>query len=384
VSLSLDELITPLTSDQVLETWLAALEVLGIPARSWRPGGAFRTILRVLATTYAGFTTLVAAFIRSGFLDLASGPWLTLLARYVYGVERIPATFASGDVVVTNTGGGVFEFAAGEVTFLGTTTSPPKAYTNAAPFSLGPGQIATVAIVAVERGAASSAPPSTITALQTTLLGVIVTNPTAVVGTEEQTDADLVQTCKDKLAARSPNGPRGAYAFAIRRATRPNGAPVDINRSQISTSSSTGTVTIWIASPSGAPIDEDLAAVAASVEAVARPDTVTVDVLAATAVALTQALTVWATKTDGLSATDLGLLVSRALASMIAAYPIGGLKEAPSTRGFLFAAMIIGTAKAAHPSIFDVRGVASDLPILDGQVASLAATVTVRIASGAS
>ena len=101
---------------------LAALELLQIPARSWRVANPLRVILRVVATMYAGFTTVFVALIKSGFLDYAETGWLTLLARYVYGVERVTADFATGEVTLTNSGGGIYPFAAGELRLQDPTT----------------------------------------------------------------------------------------------------------------------------------------------------------------------------------------------------------------------------------------------------------------------
>jgi hypothetical protein len=54
MALSVSQLFTPVTEDQAFETFLSTLETLSIPARSWRIGGAFRNILKVVARSYAG------------------------------------------------------------------------------------------------------------------------------------------------------------------------------------------------------------------------------------------------------------------------------------------------------------------------------------------
>ena len=101
---------------------------------------------------------------------------------------------------------------------------------------------------------------------------------------------------------------------------------------------------------------------------------------AATGVALSKALTVWATRTEGVDADTLHDAVLSVLALGISEYPIGGIKKPPSTQGYLYASWIEGTAKSADPSIFAVlTASAADLAINMGQVATLTATVTVRI-----
>lgn len=374
---SIDELVKTLTEEEVLEAFLGILESIGIPARSWRVGGSLRSILRVVARTYAGFTELQSAAIKAGFLESAFGPWLTLLAYYVFGVERPDATFATGFERFTNTGGGSFSYGPDEVTLLW--EAGKRSYVNAEAFTLGPLESKLVAIRAVEAGAASSAAPGSITKLETTMIGVVVTNEASVVGADALKDPDLRQKCRDKRASRSPRGPRGAYAFAVSEAKRIDGTPVNINRNSVSKSSSTGTVTVYVASPSGAPIAEDIAAVVESIEAIARPDTVTVFVLAATEVPLSRSLVVWARRVDGVSASDIKALVESALLAEIATYPIGGIPKPPLVQGYLYADFISGIAKGSHPSIFDVDGAGSDQALAPGEVVTMTTTVEVRV-----
>ncbi len=374
--LTVDDLFTPVTSDQVLETFLSTLETLGVPARSWRTGGAFRNILRVVATTYAGYTVVMSNFAKSGFLDTSEGGWLTILAKSVYGVTRRPATFATGYVLFTNVGGGVYSQAPGTVRVL----AGSKAYVNTETLTLTtPGQTQLVAIQAQEVGSASSVAPTLIDTLETQLLGVTVTNPLSVVGSDEQDDENLRQTCRDKIAALSLLGPRGAYGYAVDVALRDDGSPVDINRRQIDADDTTGVVTLYVASPSGTPVTEDLDSVTASVEQWARPDSVTAVVVGATPVAFSKTLTVWARNTPGLAAATVQAAVEDALIALVAEYPIGGLLKPPATQGYLFATNIEGAAKSAHASIFAVDGVGADLAINVGEVATLASTVTVRL-----
>ncbi len=381
--LTLQQLMTPATEAQVTETFLSALETMGMPARSWRQGGALRTILRTVAISYAGFTSVMSEFAKAGFLDTAQAGWLTLLARYVYGVTRRPSTFATGYVLFTNVGGAIYDGSnagAGTVQVLATVAGKVKVYVTQEDLALSsPGDTQSVLVQAQEAGSASSAAPTLVNALQTQLLGVTVSNPLSVVGSDEQTDENLRETCRNKLAALSLLGPRGAYFYAVDVALRIDGSPVDINRRNVATDTTTGVVTVYCAAPTGAPLAEDLTAVRASVEVWARPDSVTAVVVGATPVAFAKSLTVWAKATPGLVAASVQSAVEAALVSMIAEYPIGGDVKPPSTQGYLFATNIEGTAKSAHPSIFAIDGVGEDLAIDPDEVATLAATVTVRL-----
>lgn len=375
--LSIDELIGAPTEDEVFELFLFELETLGVPARSWRKGGVSRTILRVVAKAYFMFASLMRLAIRSAFLETAEGGWLTLLAYYVYGVTRVEATFATGQVQVTNSGANIYGFNAEEVRFLW--TAEGKAYANIAAFTLNPGETKLVDVRAVEIGAASSAPPGTITSLETYLDGVSVTNLESVVGLDAESDEEVRTACRNKLASFSVRGPRGAYAEAVRIAKRIDGSPVNINRSSISPSSSTGIVTVYVAAPSGTPDPDDLTAVEESIEAHARPDSVTVNVLAVTEVPVSRTLTIWAKRVDGVSTDDIAAFVNAALVAEIAVYPISGIPKPPSTQGYLYADFLAGVAKGAHVSIFDVDGTGADVALAPGEVATLLTALDVRL-----
>ncbi len=376
-----DDLTTPLTADAVDLLMQNTLEAMGMPAKSWRKGGVARTILRTAAITYSGFTVLMSNAIKAGFLETATGDWLTLLAKYVYGVDRRASTFATGTFTFVNAGGGVYppagSYAADQVRV--TWIAGKKSYTNTATFSIAGGATVLVPFRAVEAGAASSAPANAITSIETpVMLGVTVTNAVAIAGSDAEADADLRQRCRDKLGALSLNGPRGAYLYAAKSAVRGDGTPVDINRISISASSSTGVVNIYAASPSGVPLSTDLTFVRASIENIARPDSVTVNLLGVTPVALSTSLVVWMRRTDGLSTTDVAALAQAALLAMIQTYPIGGIAKTPGAQGYLWSDNIAGTVKAVHPAVFDVDG-AVDLALNPGEVATLAVTLLVQV-----
>lgn len=371
--IAIEDLITPVSEDQFVERFLANLEALGIGARAWRPAGVYRTILRVLAATCATFSDLQVRFTRSGFLELAEGDWLTWVAYYVFGVTRPPSTFAIGPVTLTNGGGGDYSFTAGQFRVFNTALG--KSFTNVDAFDLHPLSTTTTDFRAVEIGSASSSAATTIDGVETAYDGLVtVSNAAPILGSDAMPDPDLRQLCKDSLGARSVFGPRGAYRYAIRSAKRTDGSAVDINRNSISPSSSTGTVTIFVASPSGVPIAGDVDAVIVNIEALARPDTVTVTTSPVTGVTITRGLTLWAAKQDGLSATDLTAFAEAALVRLQRDYPIGGIRKA-TPQGYFYADRLEGIVQGAHPAIYDVDGVGVDVALAAGEVAILAVTI---------
>ncbi len=179
--LPIDQLIKPLSKDEVKDSIYRLMAATGLPVTSWPEGGVARTIVAIVAAIFAGFTDVIAVAIRAGFLDLAEGIWLTLLARYVYGVDRIEATFAAGEVTLNNTGGGVYSFDPGDLIVRNPATN--KTYTNTTAFDLGALEMGKkVPIRATEAGAASTSAPGQITEFVTTLLLVTVSNEAPVVG----------------------------------------------------------------------------------------------------------------------------------------------------------------------------------------------------------
>lgn len=370
--ISIAQLMAPVTSAQVRAKFVSMLQQLGVPADQWRTGGVASSILTIVSQTYASFTTILSDAVASGFLGTASGDWLTLVAFYGYNVIRSPATFATGALTLTNSAGGSFSFAAGEVTVQDATTK--ATYSNVDPFTLGPGSlssptIATVTFQALTAGSASNANPGDISVLVTSMTGVAVTNPDSFVGSDVQSDASLKAACQAKLGSLSLSGPSGAYSYAVSVATNvTTGLPVNVNRTNITLNTTTGTVDVTVASPSGAVTANDLTGITNSIAAVARPNAVTVSLASATPVTYSPALiTIWAQALPGVVASDLQTAAASAITAYINVYPIGGLTKGAGISA-LWGSGVAGAIEEVSPAIFAVDG-CTDLTLLPAQVA---------------
>ncbi len=386
MSLPLDVLLaTPPTADDVVEEFRAELEALGIPARSWSSSGPsgtggnpLNTILVVVATVYAAFAGIVMSLARSAYLDESADGELTALAKYTFGVTRRPATYASGQVRLDNAGGGVFSFGPGE--FRAVNPTSKKAFVNVSAFTLGALETGKIVdVVAVEPGSGSSSAAGTITSLDTALLRVTCTNPLGVVGTDEESNESLRQACRDRRDAYGAGAPRGAYAYWARRATRLDGTLVDVNRVGISPSSSTGVVTVTVASPSGAPIAGDVTAVAAALETYVRPDSVTVVVQGATVRLVPVTATLWVDPTTSASSAAIIAAATTALQDLQATYPIGGVRKGDGTTNGLTADRIAATLIGSHRAIFDVDGLTTDTPLLQNEIPVFSIALTASL-----
>jgi uncharacterized phage protein gp47/JayE len=335
------------TKAQIYTRGLAVATSLGLPTTSWVAGDPTRSLYYFLAEVLSALEVNVAGFVASGFLDYATGDWLTLLADQTFNVQRIDATFAETPVTLTNTAGGLYVITPGDVTVKSSTSG--KTYTNASGGTLasGSGHTLTLDFVADESGAASSAIAGAIDTLVTGLPGVTCSNATAAVGIDEESDANLRARCRAKLGALSPNGPRDAYDYVVR--TPSLAGTSAINRSRTIADGATGHVTTYVAGPSGAVGGSDVDAAQAAVENWAAPLCVTPTVVNCTALPVDITYEVWLYASVG--ATDAAIKTQHAtdLAAMFAARPIGGDIIAPATTGALYVSLIAATLRASYP-----------------------------------
>lgn len=378
--LTITELTTASTTTQIFQSMISWLVSQGIPANLWRPGGVARSILMVVAVTFAILSALISDFAAGAYLDTATGDWLTNLALYVYGVSRPQATYATGTVLASNSSGGTYTYQPGEwqVETDNDAENPNVFFINTQVFTLNPGaSLIPVDVIATVLGSGNNAAPGDVIVVVAPDSGVTVTNTTAIVGQDAMSDPNLVALCKAKLGALSMAGPRGAYEYGIQTALD-NGSPVNVNRWSISPSSSTGIVQVYVASPSGAASPGDVTAVAANLQAVAVPDSVTCLVDSASVVNYTNTLTVWAVTTPGLSSAILEAQVNAALIAFVSDYFVGGLPKPPSSQGYMYAEKIDAAATAANPAIFSIDNSEGDLALNAGQVAALATTLIIR------
>lgn len=375
--LPIDQLIKPLSKEQVKQSLYNLLKATGLPVTAWQEGSVARTILAIIAAVFAGFTEVMVVAIRGGFLDLAEGIWLTLLAKTVYNVDRIEATFAAGYVVLTNGGGGSYSFDPEEVIFRNPTTN--KLYTNTEALSLAPLEAdKKIRVRAIEAGSASTAGPGQITELVTTLLLVTVTNPEALIGADAESDPDLRQRCRDSLGALSPNGPEAAYVYVAKSAKRPDGAPIGVNRVYIPPALGNGTVYVYVATPSG-PVQgdandpsTDLGIIARDIYKKAVPKGVTAFVSSAVAKPVTLAVDVWVDAAASLTGAEVQALVEQKLRDYFVSLPIGG-RVIPPAAGRIPWRALIGQVEAASPFVIEARLASeADIPMAAAEVATLA------------
>lgn len=370
---SVDQLLTPLTIAEARETTYAILVQLGVPTTGWRAGAVVRFVVALVAILMVALSRIIVTIGKSGLLEHAEADWLTLHSKDTYGVERIGETFATGTVTLENTAGGVYNPAADEIIIQCAVTK--KTYRLAA-FALGAGTEISptrtdVAVVAVEAGTASNVPPNAAFTFVTPLSGVTVSESTAIIGNDAETDDALRTRDGESLDALSPNGPAGAYLAVAKLAKRADGTNVGVTRAKVSAPSSSGEVTVTVASASGAISDigspSDLDCVNDAIQGVDRiggcvPHGVTATVVSAVAHPMTITVDLYVYTTDGRTVADLETAAEAILSAWVPTRDIGGDKG-----GKVYLSAIRAKAMSVSPHCY--QGVVT-LPIADETIAA--------------
>ena len=348
---SLASMLVQETKAAIYARGIAVAQALGLTTTSWAAGDPTRSLYWFLSEILEALEVNVAGFLASGFLDYASGAWLTLLAEQVFGVERTAATYATTTVTLTNAGGGYYEIAAGDVTVQNSATG--ATYTCTSGGTLTAGGTLSIDVTADEAGSASNASAGDIDTLVTSMLGVTVTNATAAIGVDEEEDADLRTRCRARLGMLSPNGPRDAYDYVVRTPDLTGSS--EITRSRTVADSATGEVVVYVASETGAVSSGALSDAQTAVEEYVTPLCITPSVVNCSALSVTISYAVWLYTSVGEDETSIKATIADALSTMFAARPIGGDIIAPATTGMLYQSLIAATIRSAYPDhIFKV------------------------------
>lgn len=369
MALSLDDLTTPVTTTQASEAQYATLAAVGVNTTSWKPGAVVRTMIAALSIIIAAFSAEIARIARLGFLALSSGDWLTLVARYVYGVERIAATFASGEITLTNDGGGVYDYDPDDLIF--SNPSIGKTYRNTTTFHLGASTSITIPLRATEAGSASSAAPGAVNAFVSGPLGVSCLNASGFSGTDDESDEALRTRCLEKLGALSPMGPWDAYSYAARSTVRADGSNVGVTRVRIA-KTPYGQVTVYVAKTGGGITDpDDLALIDDQIQRKAAPLAITATTVSAAEVSIPVTYEAWAYESSA-TTDQITTAVATSLGAFINAQPIGG-NVIGSAAGKVFVSSIRAAIARALPEIFyvEVSSPAADVELTADQVATL-------------
>ena len=381
--LSLTTLLYQATKEAIYETALAVGDTVGLLTTSWHPGDPTRSEYHVLSEELATVEEIVVKYIASGFLDYATGDWLTLLAWQAFRVERTEATYATTTVTLTNGGGELFEdIEAGDLTFKNTLTDQTYTNTSGGTLASGPGTTLDVTVIADEAGSDSSAAATEIDDLVTGLLQVTCSNATAATGIDEESDAALRLRCVAKLGSLSPNGPRDAYNYV---ATTPAlTGTTGITRSRTEGDSATGQVSVYLAGPSGAISGADRTLAEAAITEWALPLCITPTVASATNEVVLITYELWLYEAVSKTEAEVITAIDAALAATFATRQIGGdvITTPPGALHVSLLESIIRGVYPDHAFKVEVTIPAADVSLLISEVATLGArTPTINFVS---
>jgi phage-related baseplate assembly protein len=369
MTISVLTLFTAETAERILAKGLQLATSVGLPVTSWRTGDPTRSLYKYLAVKLAETDITVANLARSAILsvlvaaakggDESAKAWLKVVALEVYGVEVQEATFATGTITVTNTGGGYYPVEAGDVTFKASATgktyhntSKPRDEDGDEVDAISAGGTFTFDFVADDDGSDSTVAADEIDEMVTTLLGVVIDSNTAAVGLDEEDPESVGERCRDSLGALSPDGPADVYRYVAKNSKLTG---VTNATRAVTIDNEDGTVTVYIAGPSGAVSSPTVAAVQTAFDKWATPNCVT----ATAESAATSTFNIDATVAYGgsLSDEDLETEIAAAIAKVLNAIDIGG--EELTTGDF---GVSLDAITAAIRSVAGVTSVAMTTP----------------------
>jgi hypothetical protein len=262
--LSIEDLFTPLTQAEVLAFMLSAATTLGLDVTAWQDGQIGREQLVIESQKISDTLSVVQTMNKGVFLDYSAsvtpegGPgWLDILAMSEYQTPRIPATFAATLVTFTATNAVANTYAAGTVHL----AAGGVTYNNTVALVMPANGTVTILCTADVQGSASTAGAGAIDQIVSPALpGVTCSNAAPAIGTDNETNANLVTRCRSKWASLSTEGPAGAYDYNARTINGPNQVQVSSGPLTQPASPATrtggvvaaGQVTNYVASAAGA------------------------------------------------------------------------------------------------------------------------------------
>lgn len=364
------DLVTAKSRDTLFEEGLAVAQAEGLPTTAWQPGSVPRTLLKADATALADLHATQAAIAKGAFLDDATGAWLTLLAASRYLVTRVAAVFNRGYVRVTvASGAGPYTIpAAGLLVSDGarrwrSVNATAITVTSAAPVS--------VLVEAEGSGPAYNVTTGSVitTLVSPALAGVSVSNPAYALGTwitrsgaDEESDASVRARCRARWGTLGRGATDAAYVYLARTG---HAYEADVTRAQVVWGEGDGTLTIYLAGPSGA-VSNTVELEVGDWVLANKPGTDNPTVMSATAIPVSILATVTVAAASDSAANRAR--ATDALSAYFAALDIGEDVDLGRLYQCIYAAAGVLDADISQPS--------ADVSINGGQIATVSATIT--------
>ncbi|PZA07752.1 MULTISPECIES: baseplate J/gp47 family protein [unclassified Meiothermus] len=219
--ISLQQLLSPKSADQVLGELLTALAGRGFVTNDWYSGGWERTLLEVDAAALADLYLMAIEIAKGGYGSLAKGGWLDAWAFDLFGLERYPAVRNVRKLELRAEGwAGPYTIAERQL-WASSAQQGGLLWNNTEGGTLPPGGTLLLTFEAEGPGAQYNVPGGTIRFLVTPLPGVSVTNPPDAIltlGADAETDASLLRRARLQWAKLSRGRVRDFYEAYARDA----------------------------------------------------------------------------------------------------------------------------------------------------------------------
>lgn len=284
-ALTLAELLEPVDENDVLEFLLTELGVEGFDLTDENDASAYLAMLRHEAAWQAKQSTAIQTLAKGGLMELAEGAWLDLFMQSRYGIARTLASFAVVRVRLTNPTGAPHSITPGALRL---TRNPATTLqwisANSTTVVLPASSTLDLDFRAESPGPDYNLALASPVQLATPLPGVTVAlvdvgggTPMVTAGAPIESDPAFRARGRARWGDLSWAGPALSY-LSWARAAAPVVTKVFVDDTN---PSGPGTVTVYLATATGAPGGGDVAAVNALVQ-LRKPPTAQVTVVAAT------------------------------------------------------------------------------------------------------
>jgi hypothetical protein len=395
---TLNQLVSPVTATDALTIELAIAQGLNLPTTSWQPLGMARTILAINSNVVAQYGTIVNLLAQGGYASYAAlmvdangtpiTTWMDLIASNNYNILRVPVSYASGPVPVSNSTATPYTYTVGQLHFQNTATR--ATYTNTASGTVAASGASTIQVQADAAwgGTIGTTGAGVTLAMLTPLPGVTPqAQASSLVGANAESNGALLTRGQSKLGTLSsiqqiptstpppaaPGGAPGAYDFVARSIPQAGSSstvyPYTVTSpiTRTSVAGINGFLTIFVANAAGGPITSDVNAVNAAIQALCVPQGVRALVLGAVNLAVNITYTVYVRAAGALPTMTILANVAGALATYFASIPISGATGAST--GIVPLAELTETIMTAANGV-DLTYVTptASVPVLVGQV----------------
>lgn len=315
MALTLKDLLTAPSEDEILTGFLALLAVSGFPVTSWQPGARARTLARLVSTGLVKVGALLTAIAGGGFNSTAQGDWLPILSAELYDNQAYGATFALGSMQfgLSSALAGPYTITPGQLWLVWN----GKHYRNTSGGTITWPVPLVLTFQAESPGAKYNSPDNALSLL-TPLPGLVLQGSTITTqGTDAEAPESLRARNRGKWSTVGPAMNNAGYESATRAAL----AQVTRVRVQANTPSPRH-IRVTVAGPSGALDPGGIATIQAYLDLHAALNTIP-EVVNATEQAVALVGTVRITASHPNSAQAFGQVID-ALLRLFAVLPIGG------------------------------------------------------------